>query len=88
MNLRCEQQHRSDQDQLAHDNPRHLVSLSYPIRMRRRLAREAVYADLDQGGPTGQAIDQAEKLIPHDRTPLLIIGRSYRPRVFPAVFAG
>jgi len=87
MDLRREQRHRGDQDQLAHDNPRHLVNPSYPIRVPQRLAREAVDTDLDQSGPAGQAIDQAEKLTPHDRTPLLIIGRGCRPRAFPAFFA-
>jgi len=89
MGLACEQRHRGDQDQLAHGNPRHLVNRSYPIPLGfMDLAREAVRADLDQGGPAGQAIDQAEKLTPHDRTPLLINAENSRPPAFPAFFAG
>jgi hypothetical protein len=50
------------------------------------LAGETVRADLDQGAPAGQAVDQAEQLTEHDRTPLLIMDGNDNARVFPGVF--
>jgi hypothetical protein len=46
------------------------VNPSYLSRNRRPLARQVVHADFHEGGPAGQAINQAEQLAPHDRTPL------------------
>ncbi len=85
--LSGQQRHRCNQDQLAHGNPLYLVNPSYLTRVCKPLACEAVRADLDQGGPARQAIDQTEQLTQHDRTPLLIIDSDNRPRVFPTVFA-
>jgi hypothetical protein len=84
--LARQQGHRRDQDELAHRNPLHLANP--PDLICALLAGEPMHADLDQGGPTGQAINQAEQSTQHDLTPLLIIGNHNTPRVFPAFFAG
>jgi hypothetical protein len=84
--LACKQRHCRDQDQLSHDTLRYLVNPSYLTRLP--LSRRATDPDFDQGGTAGQAIDQAEQMTPHDRTPSLITVVSLRPPVFPAVFAG
>ncbi|MGY3122811.1 hypothetical protein ACVWXQ_006748 [Bradyrhizobium sp. S3.14.4] len=69
-------------NQLAPEKPGYPVNMSYPNRWRRRLTRQVVGADFNQGGPAGQAVDQAEQLNPHDRTPLLIICRILGPQSF------
>ncbi|MET4116862.1 hypothetical protein ABIB85_003239 [Bradyrhizobium sp. JR1.5] len=47
------------------------IRLTY-WRLTAPSARQPMRADFDQSGPAGQAIDQAEQLTQHDRTPLLI----------------
>ncbi|MBR0790818.1 hypothetical protein JQ631_17215 [Bradyrhizobium manausense] len=64
------------------ESSHYLVSLSYLT-----LSAEMVHADLDQRGPAGQAVNQAQQLTQHDRTPSLIMAGKDNRRTFQAVFA-
>jgi hypothetical protein len=77
--MACQQRHCGDQDQLSHDTLRYLVNPSY---LNWPLSRRAAGPDFDQGGSAGEAIDQAEQMTPHDRTPLLIIADNLHGQAF------